>query len=451
MKRIILIIAAAFCVVSAAAQEKWTLRQCIDYAVENNIEIQQTALSVESAEIDLNTSQNSRLPNLNASLGQNFSWGLDTDYFTGLKQSSTQASTNMGVSTNVSVFQGMRINNQIKQNRLDLKAATENLNKAKENLELEITGFYLDVLFKKEILGVYREQAALSREQITKTEKMVESGKVAPSQLYDIQAQAATDEVNEINAQNDLSLSLLNLSQALNLEWSPSFDVVEPDMENVVAENLSSLRSPDQIYETAIGVKPHVREAEYRLQSSEYQIKLAKSAYWPSINLGASFGDGYRYKFGTQLDSQGNPIVQDSFGQQLRDGYNVNVGLNMSIPIFNRNATRNSVRTARLNVQNYNLQLENVKMILYKEIQQAYQRAVAAQARYDATGRALDASEESFRAMQLRYDGGKATVYEYNDSQTKLLSSRSERLQAKYDFLFRAKILDFYMGLRIDI
>ncbi len=451
MRRVILTISAVVAVLSAEAQEKWTLRQCIDYAVENNIEVRQTALSVESAEIDLNTSQNSRLPNLNASLGQSFSWGLDTDYFTGLKSNSTQTSTSIGVSTNVPVFQGMRINTEIKQNRLNLKAATENMNKAKENLELEITGFYLEVLFKKEIHAVYREQAALSREQVTKTEEMVSSGKVARSQLYDIQAQAATDEVNEINAQNDLVLALLNLSQALNLEWSTAFDIVEPDMENVVAENLTSLRSPDQIYETAIGVKPHVREAEYRLQSSEYQIKIAKSAWWPSIGLGASFGDGYLYKFGTQYDQNGNVIVQDNFATQMKNGYNVSAGLNLSIPIFNRNATRNNVRSARLNVQNYNLQLENVKMALYKEIQQAYQRAVAAQARYDATGKALEASEEAFRAMQMRYDSGKATVYEYDDSQTKLLSSRSERLQAKYDFLFSAKILDFYMGLPINI
>ncbi len=434
---------AVAAVVSAVAQEKWTLRQCVDYAVENNIAIQQTALNVESAEIDLNTSKNSRLPSLSAGVGQNFSFGrmaseIDNSYV------NTQASnTSLSVSTSIPVFQGMRINNQIKQNKLNLKAATENLNKAKENLELEITGLYLEVLFKKEILGVYREQAALSREQVVKTEEMVESGKAARSQLYDIISQQASDEVNEINAQNDLSLALLNLSQALNLERSSGFDIVEPDMENAIADNMSSLRSPDVIYQTAIGVKPHVREAEYRLQGSEYQVKLAKSAYWPSISLGASFSDGYYYMFGSDRNV--------SLGEQIRNKHGESVGLNMSIPIFNRNQTRNGVRTARLNAANYSLQLDNVKVSLYKEIQQAYQRAVAAQARYDATGKALDAAEESFRAMQLRYDSGKATVYEYNETQTKLLSSQSSRLQAKYDFLFRAKILDFYMGMRIDI
>ena len=441
MKRVILTICAVAAVVSAAAQQKWTLRQCIDYAVENNIEIRQTALSVESAEIELNTSQNSRLPNLNASLGQSFSFGRSLVDYSYINRQA--ANTSLRVSTSVPVFQGMRISNEIKQNRLNLNAATENLNKAKENLELEITGYYLEVLFKKEILIVYREQSALSRDQIAKTEEMVNSGKVARSQLYDIISQNASDEVNEINAQNDLVLALLNLSQALNLEWSSAFDIAEPDMENVITDNISSLCSPDFIYQTAIGVKPHVREAEYRLQSSEYQVKLAKSAYWPSISLDATFGDGYDYVFGQDFN--------DTFARQIRNKHSEGVGLNLSIPIFNRNATRNSVRTARVNAANYSLQLENVKLVLYKEIQQAYQRAVAAQARYDATGRAMDAAQESFRAMQIRYDSGKATVYEYNETQTKLLSSRSERLQAKYDFLFRAKILDFYMGLRIDI
>ncbi len=442
MKKAILTISTAVAVLSVSAQEKWSLRQCVDYAVENNISIRQTALTVESAEIDLNTSKNSRLPNLNASASADLSFGRTLLKATNVYNDQQSAGMGFGASSSLPVFQGMRINNEIKQDKLNLKAATENLNKAKENLELEITGFYLEVLFKKEILEVYREQAALSREQVAKTQIMVNSDKVARSQLYDIQAQAATDEVNEINAQNDLVQALLNLSQALNLEWSPSFDIVEPDTENVIADNLSSLRSPDLIYQTAIGVKPHVREAEYRLQSSEYQIKLAKSAYWPSIGLSASFGTG----FDSALSGKNEYTIAEQL-KMHREG----VGLNMSIPIFNRNATRNSVRSARLNATNYSLQLENVKVALYKEIQQAYQRAVAAQARYDATGRALIASEESFRAMQLRYDNGKATVFEYNDSQTKLLSSQSEQLQSKYDFLFRAKILDFYMGLPIDI
>lgn len=448
MRKIVLMLAAVLALPALKAQDKgpeqqkWTLRQCIDYAVENNIQIRQQALQVESAGIDLNTSRNSRLPNLNAGLSQNFSFGrmasdIDNSYV------NTQASsTSASLSANVPVFSGFRINHEVKQNELDLKAATEGLNKARENLELNVAGLFLDVLFKKEILHVYSEQLELTRKQVAITEEMVVSGKVAESQLFEIRAQLGQNEVNRITAQNDLSLSLLNLSQALNLDWSPDFDISAPDMDNVVADNVSSLQSPDYVYQMALDVKPHVKEAEYRLESSKRQVRVANSYRWPSVSLGAQFGDSYYYMFG-----QSNRSLAD----QLRNKHSESIGLNLSIPIFNRLQTRNSIRQARLNTMNYALQLESVKLELYKEIQQAFQGAVAAQAKFSATEQSMAAAEEAFRAMELRYEYGKATVYEYNESQTKLVSGRSDRVQAKYDFLFRTKILDFYRGIPIEI
>lgn len=444
MKKVFLILAAVAAVSTVGAQDAWTLRQCIDYAVENNIALQQQALSVESAEIDLNTSRNSRLPNLNAGVGQNFSFGrmasdIDNSYV------NTQASsTSVSLSTSIPVFQGFRISHEIKQDQLNLQAAAEGLKKAQENLELQVAGYFLDVLFKKEILYVYTEQLAFSEKQLAQTEELVRTGKVAESQLFDMRSQAAANEVNLIGARNELDLSLLNLSQALNLPWSPGFDIAAPDMDNVVADNISSIQSPDRVYQTALDVKPHVREAEFRLRSSERQVKIAQSGRWPSLSLGASIGDSYYYMFGQDLPQQ-------SFADQIRNKHSESVGLNLSIPIFNRLQTRNTIRQARLSTTDYSLRLESVKQELYKEIQQAYQGAVAAQAKFSATQKAMQAAEESFRAVQLRYEYGKATVYEYNELQTKLVSSTSDQLQAKYDFLFRAKILDFYRGEPIDI
>lgn len=433
----------AFAAVSAAsAQDKWSLRECIDYAVEHNIEIQQTALQVENAELDLNTTQNSRLPSLNAGINQNFSFGrtaseIDNNYV------NTQASnSSVSVSANMDLFQGFRINNQAKMNKLDLKAAIAGLERAKENLELNITGLYLDVLFKKEILEVYKKQVALSGAQVENTRTMVEEGKVALSQLYDIEAQLAQDEVSEVTAASDLVLSLLNLEQALNLEHSEGFDIVVPTTEELLAT--TPLLSPDTIYETALGIKPVVREAELRLESSRRQVKVAQSGYYPQLSLGGSFGDGYYYMFGQDFE-------QESFSDQIRNKHSESVGLNLSIPIFNQNRTRNSVRAARLGVTNSTLELSNVRLALYKEIHQAYQGAVAAQSRYTATSKALVAAEESFRAMEIRYNNGKATVTEYDEAGTRLVSSQSEQAQAKYDHLFSSKILDFYRGERIDL
>ena len=447
MKRFIFIAICVIATSEASAQQKWTLRQCIDYAVENNIDIRQTALDVESAEIDLNTARNSRLPNLNAGVNQNFSFGrtsVDTGGANPEYKNTQTSNSNFSISAGMPLFQGFRINNQIKAGRIDLEAAAEGLERAKQNLELNVAALYLDVLFKKEILAVYRQQTALTREQVVKTAKMVEEGKVARSQLYDIEAQLARNEVSEVNAAGDLELSLLNLSQALNLGYAPDFDVVEVDTDDIIPDAPGVLRSPDAVYEVAVGSRPGVREAELRLKSSEYRVKIARSAFLPSLSLSANAGAGYMYMFGQDFQQQ-------SLADQIRNRHSESVGLNLSIPIFNRNQTRNSVNSARLAVMRQTLALEGVKQALYKEIQQAWQVAVSARARYDATTKALAASEEAFRAMELRYESGKATVYEYSDANTKLISSRSDQAQAKYDYLFRTKILDFYTGREIEI
>lgn len=423
------------------AQEKWTLRQCVDYATKNNIDLKQQSLEVKNSEINLSTSKNSRLPDLNASLGQSFNFGRST-LGSNISESVNSSRSSFGVSTSVPLFTGFQIPNQIKADRLTLQAATEGLKKAKENLELQVVSLYLDVLFKKEILKVYKEQVALSDQQVERTSVLVDAGKVPASQLYDIKAQLAKDESNVTLAQNDLSLSLLNLSQALNLTSSETFDIAEPSLDDVVDNSIASVLPPDQVYQMALGIKPHVREAEYKLESSKKSLKVAQAGYWPTLSFGAGYSTSYQSVSGQQ---------NSSFRNQIRDFGSEYISFNLNIPIFNRFETRNRVRTANLNIESQNLALENVKLALYKEIQQAYQSAVSAEAKYRSAGKAFEAAEESFKYARERYDIGKSTVFEYNEAQTKLLSGKSERIQAKYDFIFRAKILDFYQGKEIII
>ncbi len=447
MRKTIIAALALAATFSAGAQQKWTLRQCIDYAVENNVDIRQTALEVERAEIELNTTQNSRLPNLNAGTGQSFSFGrtsVDTGGESPEYKNTQTSNTSFSVSTGMPVFQGFRINNQVKAGRIDLQAAAEGLQRARQSLELNIAAFYLDVLFKKEILAVYRQQTALTRKQVENTAAMVKAEIAARSQLYEIEAQLAQSEVSEVNAANDLALSLLNLSQALNLGNSPDFDIAEVDLDELTPEAFAGYRSPESIYEMAVGTRPVVREAQLRLQSAEYRVKIAQAAFLPSLNLSANAGAGYMYMFGQDFP-------QASLADQIRNRHSESIGLNLSIPIFSRNATRNSVRTARIGVMSQELALEGVKQALYKEIQQAYQNAVSAEARYEAATKALSASQEAFRAMEVRYTSGKATVYEYSDAHTAMISSLSSQTQARYDYLFSTKILDFYTGIEIDI
>ncbi|MFV0328940.1 MAG: TolC family protein [Dysgonomonas sp.] len=420
---------------------KWTLRQCVDYAVENNIDLRQQLLKVKNAVIDLSTTKNSRLPDLTASVGQDFSFGRST-LGDNTSQSVNSTRTSFGVSSSTPIFTGFRIPNQTKADQLTLFSVTEGLKKAKENLELQVVSLYLDVLFKKEILKAYQEQVEYSYQQVERTKILFESGKIPASQLYDINAQLAKDELNVTMAVNDLDLSLLNLSQALNLPQTENFDIEEPNLGDVIYNNISSVIPPDQVYNLALGIKPHVKEAEYKLQSSEKLLKVAQSGYWPTLSLGLGYSTSYR-----TVSGQDTP----SFGKQIKDYGSEYISLSLSIPIFNRFQTRNQVRSARLNIENETLALDNVKLALYKEIQQAYQSATAAQAKYSSTAKAYDAADESFKYAQERYEIGKSTVFEFNEAKTKLLTSRSEQIQAKYDFLFRSKILDFYQGKPIDI
>lgn len=426
------------------AQEKWTLRACIDYAIDHNIEIKQRELTVESSEIDLNTSRNSRLPNLSAGASESLNFGRSQSPSTGIYEQNKSASTNFSVSSSIPVFSGFRIRNGIKSGELNLMAATESLKKAKENLELQVAALYLDVLFKKEILKVFTEQVNLTRVQVERTEILVQSGKVPQSQLYDIRAQLAKDELNAVTAGNDVTLSLLNLTQALNIEHSNGFDIVEPQPGDVIAENLASILPPDYIYRTAVEIKPHVLEAEYRLEGSRADMKTVQGRYWPTVSLSLSYNNGFSHILNSGY-------INNTIGHQLKNNMREAVGLNINVPIFTRYETRNQVRQARLTTDSRGLDLDNVKLVLFKEIQQAYQSAVASQSKYTSTEKALLATQEAFKYAEERYGVGKATAYELNDAQTRLLSSRSEQLQAKYDFLFRAKILDFYRGIPIDI
>ena len=453
MKSKIIVLFAAFMTINMSAQEKWSLRQCIDYAIEHNIEIKQQSLQVEGAKIDLSTSKNSRLPNLNADLGANANFGMST------MRDNTNGSFNTfnssaGVSTSVPVFTGFRITNEIKSKEFDLLSATANLSKARENLELQVTSLYLEVLFKKEIEKIYIEQLGLTSNQLEKTKALVESGKVPRSQEYDMLSQQAKDELNLTMSKNDLDISLLNLSQALNLTEDNKIDVIEPTFDkDQIENNKASIIPPSEIYQTAIGVKPHVKVAEYDLESSKSKLKIAKSAYYPTVSFQMGYNTSYSNVFSKIKNDQGQSISypNESFSSQLRNQSREYIGLSVSVPIFNRFQTRNNVRSARLNIENSALVLDNVKLALYKEIQQAFQSATAAQAKFTSTEKAFQAAEESYKYAEQRYEIGKLSVFEFNEAQTKLLTSKSEQIQAKYDFVFRAKILDFYRGVKIDI
>lgn len=424
----------------------WSLEECIRYAIEHNIELKQIEQQQEARKVELNTSKLSWLPALNANVGQNFQFGRGTTK-SGLIVDQNIANSSLNINLDMPIFDGLKIPNDIAARKLDLQASMENLNKAKEDLSINVASYYLQVLYNKELLKIAKLQVALSAEQVTKTEALVNAGKVPLSQLYDIKAQLAKDEVTLTEAQNNVNLSLLDLAQSLELERSgEAFDIVDPETEDVVASNMNSILPPDHIYDHAVTFKPQIKEQQFLLESQKKMLRVAQAGYYPKLNFGASYSNGYYH-----ASNKGEITDNPSFGDQLKDNGQKMIGFSLSIPLFNRMQVRNSVRSARINIRNQQLMMENTKKTLYKEIQQAYYNATAAQEKYTASDKSVEASQVAFQYAEERYNAGKSTVFEFNEAKTKYAQSLAEQAQAKYDFIFRAKILDFYNGTPIRL
>lgn len=437
-KKIALLLFALILCCPLPAQEKWSLSRCIGYAVENNIQVKQKKLEKENSEIRLHTARMSRLPDLTGSAGQDFYFGRSPSR-TGVYEDQSQSSTSFRVSSSVPVFTGFKISSEIGSARFDLKASVEELNKIREDVALNVTSYYLQALFSKEILHVMQNQLELSRLQLKKTEKMVESGKSSEASLYESRALVANDEMNVTQAENDLSLSLVDLSQLLNLEKAEGFNVQEPDIESVTLQQTAALVAPADAFRYSVENRPSIKSAAYTLESSRYGLKKARSGYYPVLSFGASYGTSHYYAYKGNAENM-------LFAEQMRNNGSETLGFTLSVPLFNRFATRNGVKQARLQISMQELALDNARQKLYKEIEQAYYKAIAAHKKFISSGKSVDAARISFEYEQKKYDAGKSTVFEYSDAKTKYEKSLSEQVQARYDFLFRSKVLDFYNG-----
>lgn len=439
--------AAAFIlltVLPAVGQEaqRWSLKQCIDYAIQHNINIRQTANAAEQSKVEVNTAKWARLPSVNGSAGQSWNWGRSQtavadestgEYNTVYVNTSTN-STNFSLSAGIPLFTGMQLPNEYALAKLNLKAALADLDKAKEDIAINIASSYLQVLFNIELHEVAVGQAALSKEQYERILRLSQVGKASPSEVAEAKSRVAQDELNVVQTDNDYRLALLDLSQLIELDTLEGFQVAEPAE---LAEP-APLTPPDEIYQIALADKPSIQAAKYRLEGSKHSIRIAQSGYYPQLNLNGSIGTSYY------------STLNRTFHQQMQDNFSKYVGFSLSVPLFNRLATRNRVRTARLQRDNYALQLDDAKKTLYKEIQQAWYNAAAAVSKYHSSHTASEASEESFLLTQKKYENGKATAVEYNEAKQNLMQAQSNELQAKYEYLFRTKILDFYQGIPIE-
>lgn len=424
---------------SAMAQKQWNLKQCIEYAIEHNLTIKQQEAAKDESAVDLNTAKWSRLPDLNGSASHSFNFGRSLQMDNTYQQLNTQ-NTGLNLSTSIPLFTGMQIPNQIALSKLNLKAAIEDLNKAKEDISIQVTSAYLQVLFNEELAKVAHEQVALSEEMLKQKTAFFKVGKASEAELYEAKSRAAQDQLSAVQADNEYRLALLDLSQLLELPTPEGFGIVSPSIDE--DKDFSILTSPADIYSEALLIKPSIKAAQYRVEGAQKSIRIAQSGYYPQLSLGAGIATSYYNVSGRE---NGN------FGSQLRDNFSQYIGLSLNIPIFNRFSTRNQVRKARIQQTTLNWQLEDAKKALYKEIQQAYYNAVNAESKFESSRTADEAAKASFNLMKEKYANGKATSTEFNEARTNWLKAVSDRIQAKYDYLFRTKILDFYKGVPLTL
>lgn len=419
------------------AQETWNLQRCIAHAIEHNLGIKQKEAARDQSKVELNTSQWSRLPNLNGNVGQSFNFGraLQSDNTYGNRNTQN---TNFSLGTNIPLFTGMQIPNSIALSKLNLKAATEDLAKAKEDISIQVASYFLQVLFNEELVKVAYNQVKMSQEQLDKKVAFFKNGKASEAEVLEAKSRLAQDELSVVQADNNYRLALLDLSQLLELPSPEGFRIHVQDINDFSAD----LTLPEEVYAQAMMNKPAIKAAQYRLQGAEKSIRIAQSAYYPQLSFGAGIGTNYYHLSG---------IENASFGSQWRENMNKYLQFSLSIPLFNRFQTRNRVKSARIQHQALSWQLEESKKALYKEIQQAYYNALAAESKYKSSQSASESAEASFRLMSEKYANGKASATEYNEMRTAWMKALSDGIQAKYEYVYRSKILDFYKGIPLTL
>ena len=435
MNRIAFSILALLLYITCSAQTQWTLQDCIDYGLKNNYSVKKSLLDLEASKVYLNTTAKSILPSVNAQIGQNIDFGRSMAANNEIVNQS-QASTSFGVSMQMPLFEGLRVHHQKASDEHSVQAALYDLEQAKENITLNIMAYFLQVIMAKEVLEIAQEQKAIAEEQVKKIQKLVDGGKTSNSDLYNAQATLANDIVSITKANNNYQLAKLELAQLMNFKDVNSFDVVMPSESELININNSNLNL-DNVLDRSLKARPGIKAAATRIEKGKRDILVSKSAYYPSLSLSASYGTGYYHVFNS---TPANP----AFGTQLNENSREVVSLTLNIPIFNKMRTKYSVQLSQLQLAHYEQASEEIKNNYIKEIQQAYYNATASKDNYFAAQQAVSATNTSYQYEEMKYNKGASSIYEYNESRLKHQKALSEEVQAKYDFIFRLKILEFY-------
>lgn len=451
----------------------WKLEDCINYALDHNLDIKKQILTVETNKKYLLQSKLNLLPDLNANATNIWNFGQTIDLYTNTFATSTVRSNNFYIQSNATLFSGLTKLNTIKQNSILLLASQYDLDVIKDNISLAVAGYYLDMLLNQELLDVAKNQLEITKAQTSRMEKLVEAGSSARGDLLNIQAQESTETLLVVQQENLLTISRLSLQQLIDLPVSPDFRIEKPLLKPV--EKPDNVLVPDQMFNIAVEKRPEIKSADLRVQSAMKSIALARGALSPALYFSGSWGTGYsgvdkEVDPSKPVDSTTFPIgytatTHDlvlakepsyqyrvkSFSDQLKNNDNQSVGFSLRIPILNGWTGRTNISLAKIQREKAELDLEIQKRDLRKSIEQAFANASSSLQQYNASLQKVAAQEESFKYTQQKFDVGMLTSFDFNNNKKDLAKAQSDLLQAKYDFIFKTTILDFYMGKPISI
>ncbi len=461
-----------FLPVLSYGQKSWSLQDCIDYALANNIQIKQQKLSLQMENDNLLQSKAAMLPSVNGNLSHGYNYGRTVDRFTNTFATQQVQFDNFYAQGQMTLFNGFQMLNSVARNKLAVQASQYDVEKIQNDVSLNLASAYLNILFCIDNVNVADDQLQLTRQQVDRIGKMVDAGSLARSNLLNVEAQAAGEELQLVSAQNNLDLAYLTLVQILDLKTTEGFDIQKPLIN--VPDQLPILEHPEQIFTVAQGLQPQIRSAEIKVESSLKDLDIARGGSSPSLTLSGSYGTGYsgasqRMKGMTASGMDtigytvGNPVVpvvspsfvldyeKIPFKDQVNDNINQSLGFYLMIPLFNGWQTRTSISKAKIGIENAKLNLDLARNQLYQDIQRAYADALAAIKKYQSAKKSVDAMVEAFQFTEQKFNVGMANSVDYNEAKKNLSKAESELLNAKYEYVFKKTVLDFYMGKPITL
>ncbi len=462
-KRILLL--AVFAIGQVNAQNTWDLQQCIDFAQKHSLQLKQNALQTQINQNNLTQSKAAILPTLNGGASHVYNFGQTIDRFTNEFANTRVLSQNFFVSTNVTLFNGLSQYNTIKANEYSYKASVENLLQQQNDLSLNVATAFINVIFCDELLKIAQNQYGITKEQFSRTQKLVEAGSLAKSLEFDLKAQLANEDVNVTTADNNYQLALLNLKQLMTADSMNTFAINKPVIE-VTEVNLKAI-SIQGIYESALKNQHLIQANEYTILSAEKRLDASRGLATPNIAVNGSLGTGTsglaKDIIGAKvngfnvigLTNKGDSVLSPrtelitrstSFADQFKNNANRSIGFSITIPVFNGLQNYTAIKNAKIQVLNAKFTKDIAEQTLYRTIAQAYANAKAALNRYNANKSNLEASEQSFNFAQQRFNVGAINTFEFNQAKTRLASAQGNLAQSKYDYVFRMKVLDFYQG-----